>query len=348
MKSRLTLLGLALAGCAAAQPLMIVDYDNQLQAANPPVVGSRFWLSDVWTGRSGQNRNVGRYDSANSIWTTSTAATSTSKVVDPATFTAETGQFTASNSQELKFAFIGEDTNNPPGANRGLARATMLRAYGQATSPVSIANPVLDTSVPIRIDIWTAEPIRVALMITDGEQLNPVGSAGTTPVAPALLGYEVIGGPTGTPDALVADANITGNFTAYGGYVLPAGKWTTVTFDLSDPANYTVLNYLQGDGLLNPVTPNRIALSSLLFTPIDGEGARQVQHNIFIDNFRNGAETDGDANLDGVVNLDDFLMLASAYETSNTDPNYNPAADFNDSGNVDLDDFLILATNYEG
>lgn len=55
----------------------------------------------------------------------------------------------------------------------------------------------------------------------------------------------------------------------------------------------------------------------------------------------------GDANGDGLINLDDFLILASSYELSMGDPGYDGRADFNFDGRVDLDDFLLLAANYE-
>lgn len=50
---------------------------------------------------------------------------------------------------------------------------------------------------------------------------------------------------------------------------------------------------------------------------------------------------------DNVVNLDDFLVLASCYETSTGDPTFVEAADITYDGTVNLDDFLVLAANYE-
>lgn len=55
----------------------------------------------------------------------------------------------------------------------------------------------------------------------------------------------------------------------------------------------------------------------------------------------------GDVTRDDRVDIDDFLVLASAYETAPGDPNYAEAADLNGDGPVDLDDFLILSANYE-
>lgn len=55
----------------------------------------------------------------------------------------------------------------------------------------------------------------------------------------------------------------------------------------------------------------------------------------------------GDIDDSNGVDLDDFLILAAAYETSSGDPSYNGAADLTGDQRVDLDDFLLLAANYE-
>lgn len=55
----------------------------------------------------------------------------------------------------------------------------------------------------------------------------------------------------------------------------------------------------------------------------------------------------GDGNGDGVIGLDDFLLLAASYETNSGDPGFDPDSDYDESGRVDLDDFLLLAAGYE-
>lgn len=55
----------------------------------------------------------------------------------------------------------------------------------------------------------------------------------------------------------------------------------------------------------------------------------------------------GDITNDNRVDLDDFLVLASAYETEPGHPAWNEMADLDGSLRVDLDDFLILAAVYE-
>lgn len=52
----------------------------------------------------------------------------------------------------------------------------------------------------------------------------------------------------------------------------------------------------------------------------------------------------GDITDDNLINLDDFLRLAAAYEAT---PVTDAACDLNEDGSVNLDDFLVLAANYE-
>ena len=53
----------------------------------------------------------------------------------------------------------------------------------------------------------------------------------------------------------------------------------------------------------------------------------------------------GDVNGDGTVNLSDLQGFASAYLSTPGDPNYNPAADFNQDGIVNLVDAKALMQN---
>ena len=59
-----------------------------------------------------------------------------------------------------------------------------------------------------------------------------------------------------------------------------------------------------------------------------------------------GLIVDGDANLDGNIDIFDFSILATAYGTSWPNPGYDSRADFNNSRQIDIFDFSILATNY--
>lgn len=54
----------------------------------------------------------------------------------------------------------------------------------------------------------------------------------------------------------------------------------------------------------------------------------------------------GDANGDSVVDYDDLLIVAVAYNTEEDDEKYDSRADFNDDGKVDYDDLLVCAVHY--
>jgi hypothetical protein len=54
----------------------------------------------------------------------------------------------------------------------------------------------------------------------------------------------------------------------------------------------------------------------------------------------------GDINNDGVVNLNDLVLLARAYGSKPGDSNWNPPADLNGDGKVSLADLVILARSY--
>jgi hypothetical protein len=57
-------------------------------------------------------------------------------------------------------------------------------------------------------------------------------------------------------------------------------------------------------------------------------------------------QVQGDINGDGQVNYKDLFILAKAYWTTPTDPNWNPIADINCDGVVDYKDLFILSKNY--
>jgi hypothetical protein len=59
-----------------------------------------------------------------------------------------------------------------------------------------------------------------------------------------------------------------------------------------------------------------------------------------------GTLIEGDANTDGLIDILDFSILATAFGTVVGDPGFDPRADFNNSGNIDILDFSLLATNY--
>jgi hypothetical protein len=54
----------------------------------------------------------------------------------------------------------------------------------------------------------------------------------------------------------------------------------------------------------------------------------------------------GDLDGDGVRDLSDFTLFATAFGTTLGDPEYNPAADMDGDGVIDLSDFTVFASNY--
>lgn len=54
----------------------------------------------------------------------------------------------------------------------------------------------------------------------------------------------------------------------------------------------------------------------------------------------------GDINRDNEINIGDYAILSSAYNSAPGDPNWNPEADLNGDDAVDIGDFSILSSNY--
>lgn len=59
-----------------------------------------------------------------------------------------------------------------------------------------------------------------------------------------------------------------------------------------------------------------------------------------------GTLVEGDADLNGTINILDFSILSTVYGTCAPNPVFDPRADFNNSMCVDIMDFSLLATNY--
>lgn len=250
----------ALAGAAGAQTF--VDFDTRLGGNAAPTLNSAYWMQPITTTASGQNRNVGYWD--DQTLENSATATNINRVSSSAPVGLGSG-----NTYEMRWSFIGTGAGTATtSAYRSLNEAdTFLRAYSltaNGTNPMY--NPVIDTSKLLQFDIWTAQPLRVALIASSAVQTAEVGAPSTTTTS-----LVVIGG-TGA-DAIVPTVR------GYGGYVLTAGSWQTVTVDFSSITTRSLT------GAWNP-TGNRGALNGLGFTPIDEEGGLQLQHEVYLDNFR--------------------------------------------------------------
>jgi len=54
----------------------------------------------------------------------------------------------------------------------------------------------------------------------------------------------------------------------------------------------------------------------------------------------------GDINGDGIVDINDLILLVEAYGATSLSPNWNPDADINDDGIIDVYDLQLLCQNY--
>jgi hypothetical protein len=132
-------------------------------------------------------------------------------------------------------------------------------------------------------------------------------------------------------------------FSQYGStnaVMLPAdGAWRPVTFTLN-AANLTLLFGTESlDTVLSAVNEFRI-LSAEAGPSFVGD---PVPSTLGVDNLR-AMTIPGDANLNGVVNLEDFNILASNFGTASGATWQQ--ADFDFNGNVNLNDFNLLAANF--
>jgi hypothetical protein len=55
---------------------------------------------------------------------------------------------------------------------------------------------------------------------------------------------------------------------------------------------------------------------------------------------------EGDINTDGKVDQNDLGMLATAYGSTPTEPNWNLSADINGNKIVEVQDLFVIGTNY--
>lgn len=267
---RLTLLSLLLPGLASAQT--IVDYSTQPTNSTLPAAGSAWWHSAVNSNTAGQNMNVGRFTSPNTF--TATGNLNTSRVITQATLATEapsalTGNLSSGNAYQFKFGFGEAGVITGASNVSASATATTLRVFG---SPAANGSAVIDTTKSVAVDVWTANPLRMALMLYEGNATQDYSTAGVFKTGVGSL--EWMGG-TGT--------NALRTTGAPGGFLLNAG-WNTVTFTFSS----ATFRGLTGNGIFNPFTANRAAINGFFFSPVlDGNNTYSAQaHNVVMDSWR--------------------------------------------------------------
>jgi len=77
---------------------------------------------------------------------------------------------------------------------------------------------------------------------------------------------------------------------------------------------------------------------------------QNVRYNVEITSGENtidmGTLLEGDANQDDIINISDFGILAVAFMSTPSDPNWDERADFDRNGIVNISDFGLLAVNF--
>lgn len=276
-------LGAALPATLFAQETKIVDFDNQLLAVTNPTtyLGGRWFFSYVDTDSSGSNTNVGYYNDP--TLQTATGQTNTSALWDGTSASVPAGNGT-DNLYRLRFSFMApwDPLNGATPANRNTdSNRTYLRAYfsqNRGTGGVpDLKNPVIDITKKLRFDVYSKEPIRIALLLSEGAlTTTTIGAPGSSATP-----LELMGGQAATADALKGTGSA-------GGFEIPALTWTTVVVDIPNSANYTMRNFASGNAVLDPITPGYASLAGLIFSPHAGNEALPTMHDVWIDNIRQG------------------------------------------------------------
>jgi len=123
--------------------------------------------------------------------------------------------------------------------------------------------------------------------------------------------------------------------------------WVTLYYDIA--ANKTISAYpLRLDGGQNYtlvfvwntawVPCGNYTLTAVVTTPLGS-------HTFIVGNIV--VRLVGDVNGDGIVNMKDIALIARAFGSTPTSPNWNPAADLNGDGTVNMKD-IALAARYFG
>jgi hypothetical protein len=124
----------------------------------------------------------------------------------------------------------------------------------------------------------------------------------------------------------------------------------TVTFNASQSkGNISSYKWGFGDGntatATEPVVDHIYAQSgnyTVTLNVTDGDGQLNTKRSILVVE----GTLPGDINDDDIVDIFDAILLANAYNSIQSDPNWNFAADLNSDNAVDIYDAIILANNF--
>ncbi len=127
-------------------------------------------------------------------------------------------------------------------------------------NPANLPNPIVDFAKSLRFDIYSDKALRVGLGLRETSSAGAIGGNGGTVGAIEFVGVPSTLGATPTPSRLV-----------------PAGSWTTLTFDIP---NEPIVRFT-GNGILESTTGKGV-LEHLALVGAGGTGT----YNVYLDNFR--------------------------------------------------------------
>lgn len=146
---------------------------------------------------------------------------------------------------------------------------------------------------------------------------------------------------------LGAPVNVQGNIRLQGWIASPTNQPITITLVQGGDVVETRTVFVDANGDYEFETRRFGEYTVLAKGP---KWLRSARVEMLTPPFASGLDFDllgGDCNGDNRCDIDDFLVLAAAYETAVGDAGYDPLGDLTGDEIVNLDDFLLLAANYE-
>ncbi len=277
----------ALAGSAIAATT-VVDFDNQYFATAAPAVFGSFFISQIDSTASGTNLNVGKWDDP-TLQTSAFPNGNIARITNPAG-SGGTGPVPAGNNTnalELKFSFMGPGATTGGGRHVDGARTFLRASSAISTGTNKIFCPAIDITKPVTFDIYSVESIEVSLIVREANYTGlAVGQSPASITASSPFGVAIVGGAPAGPGALPSATRFEG------GFVVPAGQWKTLTFDMSDLSKYTFVRLSGSNAFLSSASGNNlIGLEGIGISPLDADQATPKKHWVFVDNFRSGLQT---------------------------------------------------------
>jgi len=113
---------------------------------------------------------------------------------------------------------------------------------------------------------------------------------------------------------------------------------------------YTFACVTEKSGAVAVANVSGIAPDSYDITVVSNTTLTNIKYDVTIsgttDPVHVGTLLEGDANGDGIINISDFGILAVAFMSTPSDPNWDARADFDRNGIINISDFGLLAVNF--